>query len=116
MSSIVALVSRDPDDALVRYLRDAGFEVHPYRAAASVPRTGTLVWLTEPDTDVRVAVDTVRTWLGTKPGLRVILVSERPVRLRDAADDARGRVHLLAAPIFGWQLVDCLRERRADAS
>jgi hypothetical protein len=109
MSSIVALVSRDPDEALVRYLRDVGFDVHAYRAPASVPREGTLVWLTEPDTDDRMAVVTVRGWLGAKPGLRVILVSERPVRLRDAADDARGRVQLLPAPIFGWQLVDCLR-------
>jgi hypothetical protein len=51
----------------------------------------------------------VRLWLGAKAGLRVVLVSDRPVRLRDAAADPRGRVQVLPAPIFGWQLVDCLR-------
>lgn len=109
MSSIVALVSTEPHDELVRYLRDLGFVVRSFRAPTAAPREGTLVWLTTHDLDERLAVDALRVWLGAKPELRAILVSDRPVRLREAVDDARGRVQLLPAPIFGWQLVDCLR-------
>jgi hypothetical protein len=43
-------------------------------------------------------------------------VTERPVRLKQASDDARGRVLLLAAPVFGWQLVDALRDEAFAAS
>lgn len=109
MSSFVALVSSQPQDELATYLRDVGFEVRSFRAPMAAPREGTLVWLTEPDVDERMAADSVRDWLGAKSALRAILVSDRPVRLRTAVDDARGRVQLLPAPIFGWQLVDCLR-------
>jgi hypothetical protein len=116
MSSIVALVSSEPRDELVDYLRDVGFSVRAFRAPMAAPREGTLVWLTEHDIDDRMATDTVRVWLGGKVGLRVILVSDRPVRLRDAADDPRGRVQVLPAPIFGWQLVDCLRDRLPGVS
>ncbi|NVB78344.1 MAG: hypothetical protein HOV81_08115 [Kofleriaceae bacterium] len=52
----------------------------------------------------------MRRWLGTKRTVRAIIVSERPVRLREASGDAHGRVLLLAAPVFGWQLVDALRD------
>jgi hypothetical protein len=111
MSSIVALVSSELRPELVGYLRDVGFAVRAFRAPLAAPREGTLVWLTEPDIDDRLVADTVRIWLGAKVSLRVILVSDRPVRLRDAAIDPRGRVQVLPAPIFGWQLVDCLRGR-----
>jgi hypothetical protein len=111
MSSIVALVSTQPTDALVRYLTDVGFEVHAFRVPSAAPREGTLVWLTDPELDEQTAADTVRLWLGAKVGLRAIIVSDRPTRLAKAADDARRRVKVLPAPIFGWQLVDCLRDR-----
>lgn len=48
--------------------------------------------------------------------LRAIIVTDRPVRLKDADDDARGRVLLLPAPVFGWQLVDALRDETFAAS
>ena len=109
MPGVVALVSTEPHDELVRYLRDLGFQVRAFRAPTAAPREGTLVWLTAHDVDERLAIDALRVWLGAKPELRAILVSDRPMRLREAADDSRGRVQLLPAPIFGWQLVDCLR-------
>ncbi len=110
MSSIVALVSAEPNDALVRYLEDVGFGVRAFRSPHGAPREGTLVWLTESGSDERTIVDTVRSWLGAKARLRAIVVTDRPVRLREAADDARGRLLLLPAPVFGWQLVDALRD------
>jgi hypothetical protein len=111
MPSVVALISTEPHEALVCYLRDAGFEVRAFRAPTAAPREGTLVWLTESNVDERRAAGTLRRWLGAKSDLRAILVSDRPTRLRDAADDTRGRVQVLPAPVFGWQLVDCLRAR-----
>jgi hypothetical protein len=115
MSRTVALISREPDAALVRYLEGAGFVVHAYTTPKAAPREGTMVWLTEPGVDEQ-AVVAVRAWLGAKVGLRAILVAERPVRLREAADEPKGRVRVLPAPIFGWQLVDTLREQSGGDS
>jgi hypothetical protein len=115
MSSFVALVSNEPREELVRYLRDVGFDVRAFRAPTAAPREGTLVWLTDGDIDDRHVADTVRVWLGAKVALRVILVSDRPARLREAANDLRGRVQVLPAPVFGWHLVDCLRSGKKGA-
>jgi hypothetical protein len=114
--SVVALASTQPHQELVRYLEDVGFEVRAVRTPLGAPREGTLVWLTDRAGDDRAVVDTVRIWLGEKAQLRVILVTDRPVRLKEAGDDARGRVLLLAAPVFGWQLVDALRDEAFAAS
>jgi len=107
---VVALVSSEPQDELVRYLGDVGFEVRAFRTPRSAPREGTLVWLVDHASDDQTVIDTVRGWLGAKTKLRAIVVTDRPVRLKQAADEARGRVVLLAAPVFGWQLVDALRD------
>ena len=112
----VALVSSEPHDALLRYLEDVGFSVRGFRTPLGAPREGTLVWLTERAGDDRSIIDTVRVWLGAKHALRAIVVTERPVRLKQATEDARGRVLLLAAPVFGWQLVDALRDETFVAS
>jgi hypothetical protein len=110
--AVVALVSKEPNEELVRYLEDVGFVVRALRTPLGAPREGTLVWLAEPQLDERVVIDTVRVWLGAKSRLRAIVVTERPGRLKDAEADDRGRVVLLPAPVFGWQLVDALRDER----
>ncbi len=110
MPTIVALVCREPNEPLVRYLEDAGFEVRAVRTPHVAPREGVLVWLTDEAGDERAIVAAIRTWLGAKADLRVILVTGRPVPLGAAVADARGRIALLPAPVFGWQLVDALRD------
>ena len=55
-------------------------------------------------------VETVRAWLGAKSALRAIVVTDRPARFRDLAEARPGRIILLPAPAFGWQLVDALRD------
>jgi len=112
----VALVSAEPDDKLVRYLEDAGFVVRAFRRPSGAPREGTLVWLADPASDDRTVVTAVLRWLGAKAKLRAIVVSDRPARLKAAAADPRGRVWLLPAPVFGWQLVDALRDDAFAAS
>ena len=106
----VALVSVEPHESLVRYLEDVGFVVRAVRTPLGAPREGTLVWRADRESDDRTVVDTMRVWLGAKARLRAIVVTERPVRLRHATEDSRGRVLVLAAPVFGWQLVDALRD------
>lgn len=114
--SVVALASTEAHDKLVRYLEDVGFDVRAVRDPLGAPREGTLVWLTDRANDERSVIDTVRLWLGAKAKLRAIIVTDRPVRLKQASDDARGRVLLLAAPVFGWQLVDALRDEAFASS
>ncbi len=116
MPGVIALVSSEPHEDLVRYLEGVGFDVRAFRSPLGAPRAGTLVWLTNRDTDDRRVIDTIRVWLGAKAMLRAIIVTDRPVRLREAADDPRGRVFILAAPVFGWQLVDALRDETFAAS
>lgn len=108
--SIVALASSEPNEALVRYLEEVGFAVRAVRAPLRAPREGVLVWLTDrTDSDKSIA-DTVRMWLGAKSKLRAIIITDHPIRLKEIADDARGRVCLLPSPVFSWQLLDVLRD------
>ena len=109
MSDVVALVSSRPVVELGRYLEDLGFDVVFVRLPARARRTGTLVWLAERDVDERVLVDAVGSWLGALPKLRAIVVTEHPARLRGTFAQRATRVRVLAAPVFGWQLVDALR-------
>ena len=109
MPTIVALVSEQPHPDLVRYLETVGFVGRTPKSPTVAPREGVLVWLLDHARDDKAVVDMVRGWLGAK-ALRAILVSDRPVRLQKVAEDHRGRVVLLPAPVFGWQLVDALRE------
>lgn len=110
MPATIALVSTDPHDDLVRYLEGAGFGVRSFQTPFGAPREGTLVWLTEFGSGERMVFDTVRWWFGARPRLRAIVVTSRPVGMRAAAEDTRGRVRLLPAPVIGWQLVDALRD------
>jgi hypothetical protein len=105
---IVTLVARTAHADLVRYLEGVGFAVRARRTSRGAPREGTLVWLTEHHSAEGPVVETVRAWLGAKPELRAIVVTDRPVRIRELANSAR--IIALPAPVFGWQLVDALRE------
>lgn len=115
MSRVVALVSIEPQTELVKYLENVGFDVRAYRTPLGAPRDGILVWLADRASDDRTVVDTVRVWIGAKPRLRAIVVTDRPVRLREAGEMSQ-RVVLLPAPVFGWQLVDALRDESFSAS
>jgi hypothetical protein len=109
MSAVVALVSAQPDADLVRYLQTVGFGVTAFRTPYDAPREGTLVWLVAPVSDDLTIIETVHVWLGNKQRLRAVVVSDRPARLRIVSERSPGRVVLLPAPVFGWQLVDALR-------
>lgn len=116
MPRLVALVSTEPEEKLARYLEAVGFVVRGFRTPTGAPREGTLVWLEDHASDDRAVIDTVRLWLGAKVKLRAIVVTDRPMRLKVVAADPRGRVWLLPSPVFGWQLVDALRDEAFAAS
>ena len=105
------MVCSERHEQLVRYLEGVGFDVRAFRSPLGAPREGTLVWLTNQNTDDRRIISMVQVWLGAKTKLRAIIVTDRPVRLRDAAaDEPYGRLVILPAPVFGWHLVDSLRD------
>lgn len=110
MATHVALVSAEPVVELVRYLQAAGFSVIEFRVARDLPRQGTLVWLVDQDIEDTMILGTVDAWLGESSRLRAVIVSDRPARLDSATRRGRNRVVHLPAPVFGWQLIDALRE------
>jgi DNA-binding response OmpR family regulator len=106
----VALVSADDETrtVLAAYLRDAGFEVHACDELAVPSAFKALVLINDPDMAIEVVIARVRTWLkGTKA--RVIVVTSRPSALKELLVIHEDRLRVLAAPAFGWDLVDALR-------
>lgn len=111
MSTTVALVSATQDAALVKYLEAAGFEVASFRTPQRAPHRGVLVWLVDPALGDAAVVATVEAWLGARAARsRAIVVSDRPARLQGVVASFPRRAVVLAAPVFGWQLVDALRD------
>ena len=49
MPRVVALVSSEPHEELVRYLESVGFDVRAFRSPLGAPREGTLVNVIEVD-------------------------------------------------------------------
>jgi hypothetical protein len=109
----VTLVAGSETPELVRYLNDVGFEVSASQTPTS-PRGDYLIVLMEPEGDEQQVARVVGSWLQANPASRVIIVSDRPARLKPALHDARGRIHILPAPVFCWQLVDTMREAQGE--
>lgn len=107
----VALVSAagETRTALAGYLRNAGFDVHECEEL-SVPRSfGALVVISSHDISSDALVAEVRSWLGLTRNLRVVVVTSQPRALRALLAAHGERLYVLAAPVFGWDLVDALR-------
>jgi hypothetical protein len=64
----------------------------------------------DPNLEDRAVLETVDTWLGARARIRAVVVSDRPARLESATKRARDRIIHLPSPVFGWQLVDALRD------
>lgn len=94
---------------LTQYLANAGFEVHPCEALAVAASFGAVVWLAGDGAHDLVA--RVRSWLRSTRPHRIVVVTFRPAALRALAAASPGRVVVLPAPAFGWDLVDALRSK-----
>ncbi len=106
----VALVSVADDNrtAIATYLQSAGFDVHACEELALPRSFGALVLLGDKvaGTD---AVTCVRSWMKLTKSQRVVVVTSKPTGLRDLVATHPGRLFVLPAPVFGWELVDALR-------
>lgn len=89
------------------YLRAAGFDVHVYVDLALPSAFDALVWLADDRDDVAAQV---RSWMRAQKALRVVVVTSKPAALRELAASHSPRLFVLAAPVFGWELVDKLRQ------
>jgi glycerophosphoryl diester phosphodiesterase len=109
VSSRVAIVASTSDNrsTAAAYLKSAGFDVHVYVELAVPSSFDGLVLL---DDDDRVVAQ-VRSWIKASRSLRVIVVTAKPAALRELAATHPARLAVLAAPVFGWQLVDALRAK-----
>jgi len=107
----VALVSdaNETRTALADYLTNAGFEVHECDELAVPSAFGSLVLIGrhgEPN-DALIAI--VRSWMKLAKTQRVVVITSKPKALTDLVASHGERLHVLAAPAFGWDLVDALR-------
>lgn len=93
---------------LAGYLRGAGFDVHACDEL-SVPSAFAAIVLIGDREGSGEALDQVRAWLKVAHPARVIVVTPKPTALKTLAAVHAGRLVVLAAPAFGWDVVDALR-------
>ena len=110
----IALVSADDPNrrALVRYLLDAGFCVDECDELVHPSAFGALVWVGHRDTPSDKLVAGIRSWLKLTKTQRIVVVTQKPIVLKDLVAVHGDRLVVLAAPAFGWELVDALRAER----
>ena len=107
----VALVA-SPDDkrtALANYLTSAGFSVHQCEHLVSPGSFSAIVGVQRADGAFNSLVDEVRSWVKLTKVPRVVVVTSKPNALQKLLSTYHGRLYVLAAPVFGWFLVDALR-------
>jgi hypothetical protein len=107
----VALIATAGDVrvALAAYLANAGFEVHQYDELAVASSYGAVVVLNGRDRLPEALRTEVRTWLKLTRDQRVVVVTSKPTVLKDLLAVHGERLRVLAAPVFGWDVVDALR-------
>jgi hypothetical protein len=112
----VALVGRaDPVRAkLASYLRDSGFDVFEVDELAFPKRLAGVVVMDDGDASTPSVRKRVQSWIHAGTPDRVVVVSARPAGWSALALAHPERLSVLAAPAFGWQIVDALRASRFD--
>ncbi|MBK9032987.1 MAG: hypothetical protein IPL61_17235 [Myxococcales bacterium] len=106
----IALVAdaTDARTALAGYLVSAGFDVHACDKVARPASFSALVAVTARDDGDAWLAD-VRSWIKVTEDPRIVVVTTRPTLFRALAAAHGGRLCVLAAPAFGWAVVDALR-------
>ena len=107
----VALVSEPGEmrTALADYLEKSGFHVHACEELAVPSGFGAVVVISAQDASADAVVADVRSWIKVTRSQRVVVVTAKPTALRDLLATHGDRLHVLAAPAFGWDLVDAIR-------
>lgn len=104
----IAVVSVDgvSQSELASYLTSVGFDVHECDEVP-VPSAFAAIILIGNATSALVV--RVRTWLKLARTQRAIVVTAKPAALRELVAAHGDRLIVLAAPAFGWDVVDALR-------
>jgi len=112
----VALVSR-PDKArgqIAKYLRDGGFDVFECEELSIASRFFGIVVVDDPD-PAGLTREQVQAWSKLTRPPRVVVVSSKPASWKALVLAHSDQVFVIAAPAFGWDIVDALRAGPADA-
>ena len=104
---VVVSPAGDPRVQMAAYLASHGFEVHERVAVAPGPGFDAAVFLDDGTTDT--IADCVRAWVDAEHRPRVVVVTSRPAALEPLVARRQGRLFVLPAPAFGWDVVDRLR-------
>jgi hypothetical protein len=108
----LALVSSDLETRrrLAEYLTGAGFAVHECDELSIPGSFASLVLVSGHAADADALRARVRSWLKLASSPRVVVVTAKPSALKDLAALHGARLFVLAAPAFGWDVVDALRD------
>ena len=108
-ANTVALVARADKSRtqLAKYLRDGGYEVFECEELATA---GSYVGVVIVDADAAESMRArVQTWLRGAKSPRVVVISSKPSSWKALSMAHSDHVYVLAAPSFGWEIVDALR-------
>ena len=107
----IALVSHEANERhkLAAYLTSVGFEVEECNALALPTAYGAVVMVAIDDTAPDALEAQVRSWMKLGKPQRVVVVTSKPTAFRALLLAHTGRLCVLAAPAFGWDVVDALR-------
>jgi hypothetical protein len=107
----IALVSTDSRtrSVLASYMREVGFEVEESSELGVPGSFRAVVLIGRNDGDVETFAGRVRSWMKLTSTPRVVVVTSKPAALRELTAAHAQRLIVLAAPAFGWDVVDALR-------
>lgn len=109
-ANAVALVARAGKSRaqIAKYLRDGGYEVFECDGLSIGSQFVGVVIVddTGPSEAMRVRV---RSWLRLSKSPRVVVISSKPSGWKALSMAHSDDVYVLAAPAFGWEIVDALR-------
>lgn len=112
--NVVALVScaDKTRGQIAKYLRDGGFEVFECEELSIASRFFGVVVVDDPEATTRLHV---QSWIKLTRPPRVIVVSSKPASWKALSLAHADHVFVIAAPAFGWDIVDALRAGPAQA-
>jgi hypothetical protein len=109
-SNTVALVARADKSRtqIAKYLRDGGYDVFECDDLAIANEFVGIIIVddAEPSEAMRVRV---QSWLRLGKSPRVVVISSKPSGWKALSRAHSHDVYILAAPAFGWEIVDALR-------
>jgi hypothetical protein len=110
----VALVSADlgSRQKLASYLGTVGFDVDECTELGVPSAYSAVVMLARDDAAAAAIEAQVRTWIEAAKPPRVVVVTSKPTAFRELLIAHARRLFVLAAPVFGWDVVDALRAVR----